>query len=508
MKKFFNALAIICITIGFLGVILCAVTFMVINQGIISYFHFACFLVAFVITIPMMIYAILRTKKTSKSTFIAGIMLTVIATLATIGAYLVLNVYFVFQPYVNTGFVHRLSPYFGFTFIGGTILFLITNKRSYLPLFASITILCLLFLGFSWSFYQPYGDYDNTERHEYLFVGQEGDYYSYRIPALTCMEKDIVKSKLGVETEGDVLVALAEGRRNSADDEGQIDMMMRVSFDSGKTWTKEEAVLKFVEEDGKYGNPTPVFDKETGIFHLVYAAATKANGFDSYKMYDMQGRLMANKTFAWAAPKEISFGDDSVAVIPGPNKGICLSDGRLAFACYENFSDKEALGFVVFSDDHGESWYRSEYIDAGNECDLIQMSDGSLLYVLRGNGDCSGIHAGEYQRFYRSVDGGITWQKQDTETPLATPICECSLNKKGDEIYITYPDCHLTRADLSISFSADGSTFRTYLLYDGAAGYSSAVTLSSGEICVLAEVGRVNYAERLVFIVVDSDAVK
>src|SRR5262249_42721371 len=53
----------------------------------------------------------------------------------------------------------------------------------------------------------------------------ENGYNTLRIPALMATEKG-------------TLLAFAEGRRNSRSDTGDIDRVLKRSFDDGKTWTK------------------------------------------------------------------------------------------------------------------------------------------------------------------------------------------------------------------------------------------------------------------------------
>ena len=56
-----------------------------------------------------------------------------------------------------------------------------------------------------------------------LFVSGQGGYHTYRIPALVVSRKGTV-------------LAFCEGRKNSAADHGNIDLLVRRSFDGGKTW--------------------------------------------------------------------------------------------------------------------------------------------------------------------------------------------------------------------------------------------------------------------------------
>src|SRR4029079_18749526 len=81
-------------------------------------------------------------------------------------------------------------------------------------------------------------------------AGQDG-YHTYRIPA-------IVRAK-----NGDLL-AFAEGRKNSAADHGDIDIVLKRSGDDGKTWGRLQLVQ---DEDADprakiwIGNPTPAVDQ-------------------------------------------------------------------------------------------------------------------------------------------------------------------------------------------------------------------------------------------------------
>ena len=92
-----------------------------------------------------------------------------------------------------------------------------------------------------------------------LFVSGEGGYHTYRIPALAVMP-------------GGTVVALAEGRKTSSSDRGDIDLVMRRSTDHGRTWSD----MRLVYEEGgaaptAIGNPTPVVDHATGTLHLLFS---------------------------------------------------------------------------------------------------------------------------------------------------------------------------------------------------------------------------------------------
>ena len=65
-----------------------------------------------------------------------------------------------------------------------------------------------------------------------VFRSGEGGYHTYRIPAL-------ITSRKGT------LLAFCEGRRQSRGDSGDIDLLLKRSFDQGKTWTKTQVIADF-----------------------------------------------------------------------------------------------------------------------------------------------------------------------------------------------------------------------------------------------------------------------
>ena len=91
-----------------------------------------------------------------------------------------------------------------------------------------------------------------------VFVSGEGDYHTYRIPA-------VVLSNQGT------LLAFCEGRKTSRSDHGDIDLLLRRSTDGGKTF----GPVQLVHEEGgteriTCGNPTAVADQDTGTVWLAF----------------------------------------------------------------------------------------------------------------------------------------------------------------------------------------------------------------------------------------------
>lgn len=87
-----------------------------------------------------------------------------------------------------------------------------------------------------------------------VFRAGEGGYHTYRIPAL-------------IVTGKGTLLAFCEGRKNSASDTGDIDILLRRSFDGGKTWSPVEKIADKGEDT--IGNPAPVVERKTGAIFLL-----------------------------------------------------------------------------------------------------------------------------------------------------------------------------------------------------------------------------------------------
>ena len=88
-----------------------------------------------------------------------------------------------------------------------------------------------------------------------VFVNGEDDYKAYRIPSL-------------ISTPKGTLLAFCEGRKFNGLDESPTDLVLKRSFDGGKTWQPLQVIVNAVPEAAM--SPTPVIDRSTGAIILVY----------------------------------------------------------------------------------------------------------------------------------------------------------------------------------------------------------------------------------------------
>jgi sialidase-1 len=308
--------------------------------------------------------------------------------------------------------------------------------------------------------------------------GTDG-YHTYRIPGL-------VLSKKGT------LLAFIEGRKTSRSDAGDIDMLLKRSFDGGKTWSDQQIVYE-VGGDAKItiGNPCPVVDHKTGTIWLPFC-------HDNDRVFmthsDDDGK-------SWSGPVEItsSVKDDNWGwYATGPGHGIQIERGkhagRLVIPCDHRIKDTPRVGkyrhsHAVYSDDHGKTWQRGEATAAFmNECEVIERADGSLLLSMRN-------YSGRNQRaFSISTDGGHTWSKPEHHALVYCSTCQASLHRysvKPSNIVLYSGPGGPGRSHLTIRATYDeGKSWPiSRVLHAGPSAYSELAVMPDGSIVCLFEAG-------------------
>ncbi|UBM58675.1 glycoside hydrolase [Marinilongibacter aquaticus] len=346
----------------------------------------------------------------------------------------------------------------------------------------------------------------NTNQAQALWTQGEGRYNNYRIPSIL------------VASNGDLL-AFCEGRE--AGDAGNIDLLLKRSTDQGRTWSAEEVVWD--DEANTCGNPCPVLDEETGriwlfmtwnlgedheseIIHktskmprLPFSCYSDDNG-KTWSTPLKMGEVCRDSTWGWYAT--------------GPGFGIQIKNGlfkgRLVIPANHSYDDPEGkirngpYGYgahVLFSDDHGETWERSEAIVPGcNESQVTELADGTLLMNMRSYNN----------QFARAVsfseDGGKTWTEIEHDYQLVESKCQASIlnfgTYNGESMHLFLnPAVPLGRSHMSLKSSFDNcaSWSNDKLIYAGPSAYSCLAQLQDGQVGVLFEAGKESAYEKIVF---------
>jgi len=339
-----------------------------------------------------------------------------------------------------------------------------------------------------------------------VFVAGREDYRTFRIPA-------IVVSGRGT------LLAFCEGRRKSSSDTGDIDVVLKRSFDGGKTW----GPLELVWDDGPHtcGNPCPVVDRDTGTIwlHLTRNDGRDRQGeIDAGTSREPRTAWVTNSTddgATWRKPVNIS---PSVRKPhwrwygTGPCNGIQTRSGRLVVpTCYSAWVEKDGRGFanyypnVVYSDDHGKSWRSGGAAgDNAGEGTVVELSDGSLMINVR-----NWPHLTRGRGVAKSDDGGLTWSDPKIDQFLVDSGCQASLLS-----YTAKPEFARSRLLFSNPASLeprrhkmtarlsydDGKTWPvSKVIHSGPSAYSNLVVLPDLSLGCLFECGEKHAYETITF---------
>lgn len=327
-----------------------------------------------------------------------------------------------------------------------------------------------------------------------LFRSGEHSYHTFRIPALTVTPKG-------------TLLAFAEGRKHSGGDAGDIDLVLRRSTDSGKTWGE----LQLIWDDAGHtcGNPCVVYDHDTGTLFLLMtwnrgedteAMILSGKSKDTRRVFVCQSK---DEGATWSKPVEITSDvkkPDWTWYATGPGSGIQLQQGthrgRLVIPCdHMPAGTKQYGSHIIYSDDHGLTWKLggTAPVLQVNECQVVELSTGRLLLNMR-NYD----RAKKARQVAFSDDGGITWQDQRFDEALIEPVCEAAIRRyrwpRGDEpgvILFSNPAHTSKRMNLTLRASMDdGQTWPvSQVIYAGPSAYSDLAVLADGQIACLFEAG-------------------
>ncbi|WP_018760920.1 sialidase family protein [Arthrobacter sp. 135MFCol5.1] len=329
-----------------------------------------------------------------------------------------------------------------------------------------------------------------------------GGYRQYRIPALA------------VTVRGTLLAAY-DGRPNLDDLPSPIDLLIRRSTDSGRTWSGQEVVRTGTGLEG-FGDPSLLVDAETGRIFLFHAAGTHAGFFEAtagmdhhdhqvqhcdLSMSDDDGLTWQHRRIT--ADLKASSGREITGIFAAAGQGIQVHcgphQGRLVQQ-YVVLSGGRIMAASAYSDDHGDTWRLGRLIEgtadggAPNENKVAALSDGRLLLHSR---------ATPQRLAAVSDDGGHSWSTPVPVADLPDPSDNGSLARFDGLPSVTglaapatdswllatnNQDPNLRRNTVLSLSPDDGATWPAKLvLCPGSSAYSTATRLPDGNIGVLYE---------------------
>lgn len=325
-----------------------------------------------------------------------------------------------------------------------------------------------------------------------LYTSGTLGYHTFRIPSLV------------VTTRG-TLLAIAEGRRNSQHDTGDIDLVLRRSRDNGHTF--DDLRVAVAGGGNVAGNPAPVVDASTGRIWLWFCR-NNADGPETLICAGKAPRTVwltssDDDGQTWAEPKEMT----ADVKLPewtwygtGPGHALQLASGRLLIPSYhvigQNFdrATDPYISHAILSDDHGQTWRLGGAAQPGtNECMAAQLADGRV-YLNERN------YLGENRRaFAMSHDEGESFDAFGWHDELIDPICQAAVLSAGGDRLIFSNAASRARERLTLRTSANGGQTwsRGQVLRDGRAAYSDLCELPDGTLGCLYEAGSVGEYEHL-----------
>lgn len=302
-----------------------------------------------------------------------------------------------------------------------------------------------------------------------------GNYGSanWRIPAILSLD------------DGSLLAVNDKRKYNESDLPEDIDIVYRRSTDHGDSWSEPQTLIEGQGRGRGYGDPALVQCANGDVLclfagHNGYFASTVADPICIYMCRSTdRGRTWSDTVNLTSVVWDATSGYHGAFVASG--NGLRLRRGphagRIFFAAAvlrngQNVSDN----YVIFSDDNGHTWQRSQRaFAAGDEAKLIELTDGTVLISVRRSGA---------RGYNRSTDGGMNWGTQGTWPEMTVNACNGEMLRLDDTTLLHSIPNSMQRENVSVFTSNDeGQSWHSpVLVCAGPSVYSSMTLLDDGTI--------------------------
>ncbi|AXK44409.1 sialidase family protein [Brachybacterium saurashtrense] len=347
--------------------------------------------------------------------------------------------------------------------------------------------------------------------HTVLARAGEGPWPRYRIVGL-------------ISLGGGHLLAAFDGRETGQDVPDPTGLVQCRSLDGGRTWGPLET-LRDADRKGRqwYCDPSFLHDPAAGRLFVFHTHAKDRGVWDALAGTDDADRDVMGSAVGVSEDGGRSWAFRSVTEVAAPpallrtafptsGSGIVLQRGLYAGRLVQPYcgwfraegaaaggrgprEDEVVRSYVLFSDDHGETWQRGEPVGEDmDETTVVELSDGRVLLNSRDH------VRGGHRRIAVSADGGATWEDRGVDPQFVDPGNNAQLAARhpgapaGDprarQLLFTNAWDRFARVRGTLSASDDdGATWRELLVFEpGPLDYSAVQGLEDGAIVVLWEV--------------------
>ncbi len=230
--------------------------------------------------------------------------------------------------------------------------------------------------------------------------------------------------------DGSILFVYTRFTGNTSSDFGGADLASRISYDKGKTWTKDDRIV--LKNEGKMNTMSvSLLRLRSGKIALFYAR--KNSIADCMPLM----RTSSDEGKTWSEPT-VCIQDEVGYYVLNNNRVIQLPSGRLLMpvALHNSSVNPDAsiheleksfnnYGkiFCYYSDDEGRSWKRSAQVAVpekvmAQEPGVVELANGNILMFIRTD---AGV-----QYYATSEDNGESWNNIRPSS-LVSPVSPASI---------------------------------------------------------------------------------
>ena len=251
-------------------------------------------------------------------------------------------------------------------------------------------------------------------------------------------------ASLATTPNGTLLCVYDMRRRKSRDLQEDIDIGLSRSTDGGRTWQPAQVIMDMgrwgglPQEQNGCSDPGIVVDQKTGEIFCAgvwmwgkpgkhqWRDDGSEPGFEIGKSAQFLMVRSRDDGLTWTKPENLTRKLKKRPwwlLAPAPNQGITLRDGTLIMPGEGRDEKGYPFANLIVSRDHGATWTVSNpAFSGGNECQAIQLDDGSIMLNMRND------KPEPFRAVYITRDLGETWQPHKTNrNTLIEPNCNGSL---------------------------------------------------------------------------------